>query len=482
MNIFSEPMIVTIIASYLSPRDAVALFSTNRMTYELLVHYEVNRVVHIYKITKVRGKNRCIFKNLYTTNILLLELYNPHVLTINDPLRRNYISNNTNSTNLVQLQSMNNLKRLHITVPDVLRNVSGKDFLPAGLEKLYLEYQNGIICNLPPKLIKLIICNCSMLLIDTFPSTLRELDFDDVIYGREQIHPTRFEKYQKLLNEFRGNIIFDKEYWRDESNVNIKNQNNCNLALVPNHIVNLKSDYIPKLTNYPVGLRSLTFTRVLSEETYFPDQINVLKLTTPYSNSLRYLPKIVYPRSLTELYISGYNIKTPLDNLPSTLEILHIISCDWHHPYPLINIPPNLKKLVLGRAFNHSIYGLPDSITHLELGRDFNQPITKLPASLNYFLLRSFEFCQMLKIFSPLRNLKLLGTFNQQLDGCLPESLAYLTLGTKFSQPIVKLPNSLLVLKFKGNYPHSLRSVLPKSLNALYINGKLVPHQQFYKS
>jgi uncharacterized protein YozE (UPF0346 family) len=122
------------------------------------------------------------------------------------------------------------------------------------------------------------------------------------------------------------------------------------------------------------------------------------------------LTKNIFPNSLMELTLGGYNQSIEVGVLPSSLTRLHISA----YPYQ------SIKKHVLYAPIKEHV--LPASLIELQFSIFFNQPIEKnvLPQSLKI--------------------LKFGAGFNKPIEeNVLPLSLTSLHFGSRFNQPIKKM-------------------------------------------
>ena len=163
-------------------------------------------------------------------------------------------------------------------------------------------------------------------------------------------------------------------------------------------------------------------------------------------NSILYIP-VKKQNDETMRYISQhvYNV---INYNPFFFNFDKLVSVTLSSSYnaPLV-LPPTVKKLILGKNFNHSLPYLP-SLVKLICGRgDFNQPLIHLSSTLQV--------------------LELSRAFNNEL--ILPPHLKKFTMGTFFNMP-VQLPNTLKYLFMGFHYNQDI--ILPESLRHLYIGCK----------
>jgi hypothetical protein len=253
--------------------------------------------------------------------------------------------------------------------------------------------------------------------------------------------------------------------------------------------------------------------------TSLSDNITNLSL---HNNLLNY-KTLSLPKYLTKLIISS-EFNFPLNNLPVTLEYLHINCISFTYDLDnlplglnelhlenysglLENLPSELKILDTGNKFNNSIDNLPLNLERLILGLEFNQRLDKLPGvqyikiieerqklrrkditvnrSLNSFnqkitypglkvlvMVKCINFDQPIDNLPPmLQELKILGIFNQPIDN-LPFSLNDLQIMSEtFNHPIDKLPSRIKNLYIDSKqFNHSINN-LPNNINKFYIRS-----------
>eukprot|EP01112_Ceratiomyxa_fruticulosa_P019290 TRINITY_DN6297_c0_g3_i1.p1 TRINITY_DN6297_c0_g3~~TRINITY_DN6297_c0_g3_i1.p1 ORF type:complete len:286 (-),score=61.90 TRINITY_DN6297_c0_g3_i1:75-932(-) len=175
-----------------------------------------------------------------------------------------------------------------------------------------------------------------------------------------------------------------------------------------------------------------------------PPNITFLKLPSSFNQPLTALP----PKITKLTFLQNFNQLINRNNLPLNLKqlefcydscfnhsindlplsITHLTMNDMFN-LPIASLPPNLKRLELGRYFNQVLdsRNLPATLEDLKIWRDFfNYPITDLPEKLT--------------------RLSIGNGFNQPLDA-LPSGLIYLCVGDSFDQPITSLPSTLKTFK-----------------------------------
>ncbi len=193
----------------------------------------------------------------------------------------------------------------------------------------------------------------------------------------------------------------------------------------------------------------------------------------------------------------GFAFNQPVKNLPNTIEKL-FFDCKFNQPLDLL--PEGIKSLGVGRDFNQSLYSLPKSIISIEYRSTFDLDLTILPIQLKRLIILNSnidsdydclpddlehlslpdEFnCELKKLPSNLKILKLGNKFNkpidliQKLNSFGKESLEMIVFSeySKFSQPIVRLSSNLKVLIFGDEFSQEL-NCLPIGLKVLRLGKK----------
>jgi hypothetical protein len=202
-------------------------------------------------------------------------------------------------------------------------------------------------------------------------------------------------------------------------------------------------------TKFTYSLETLPNLSILSINSFYPNtklinsstelfNLSSLTLKGNFNSPIDFFPQI-FP-NLKKLTL-GYAFDHSVDNLPKTLQYLNL---GGNFSHSLDNLPNSLTELVLGNNFNHPIDNLPHNLKSLTLGNNFDHPIDNLPLNLESLIL-GYNYSHPLDNLPP--NLKRLVTgcrFNKQLNK-LPESLTHLQLGhweNKYSHPI-NLPDKL---------------------------------------
>ena len=202
-------------------------------------------------------------------------------------------------------------------------------------------------------------------------------------------------------------------------------------------------------------------------------------------------------RPYREVY-STFRGAIPPGALPLGLRFLQLN--DWHEPQLMEgSIPPTVTFIQLGRHFTQPLSLLPPSLTHLLLKPPISRPIAagEWPTSLRWLYLGQ-GFQQPLEagslpqqllgldmgqalihvpivpglIPNSVTHLRLTQTFDQPLQGLLPDGLQHLHLGYNHKQPITPhlLPSSLVELVLSHCYQLPLvPGSLPDGLQLLQL-------------
>jgi hypothetical protein len=203
-----------------------------------------------------------------------------------------------------------------------------------------------------------------------------------------------------------------------------------------------------------------------------PNTLTHLKLSPDFNQRL---PCMLPPNLL---YLSfGRAFTQSIPRLPDTLTHLTI------NPsvQKLVNNPPNITHLTLGRGFNDFNYfnltRLPtDKLTHLTFGRDFGRDYDDIPFSTKHdsildslpktvtHLTFGYFFNHVIKNYPPnLTHLTFGYKFNQPIDN-MPKSVTHLTFGHDFNQPIDNLLESVTHLTLGHDFN---TVILPSNLKCL---------------
>lgn len=103
-------------------------------------------------------------------------------------------------------------------------------------------------------------------------------------------------------------------------------------------------------------------------------------------NITKWEPVLGYSKKIKYISLSS-KFNTPWDKnlLPDTVEAIYFHEkCKFNYNISAINLPPNLKKISFGYAFNKPIDNLPDTVEILVFCKNsrFNQFINKFPKKL----------------------------------------------------------------------------------------------------
>jgi hypothetical protein len=178
------------------------------------------------------------------------------------------------------------------------------------------------------------------------------------------------------------------------------------------------------------------------------------------------------PQKLQKLDIYDFTFNLPLGCLPNCLQLLKLNSVYFN--YPMGMLPDSLQILKLGDGFNHCLGTLPNSLEYLEMGNSFNHPLGVLPNSLEY-LEMGYSFNHPLGVLpNSLEYLEIGNSFNHCL-GVLPDSLRKLQLGTRFEHQILNVPNRMEKLSVMPLFISQMEVLLPHCpYLKIYSCGKLI--------
>jgi hypothetical protein len=182
------------------------------------------------------------------------------------------------------------------------------------------------------------------------------------------------------------------------------------------------------------------------------------KLTTPavYAQTLTFLTMHKMKLNMTKLYLTNFNQRIEIGELPESLESLTFGARFDTYIHPNV-LPNSLRELVFGESFNRVIMEgvLPMTLESLTLGASFNTYIAPkvLPDSLRTLVFgESFNsFISEGVLPVELESLTFGYMFNRYIDpGVLPACLRKLVFGYSFNRPIAKgvLPMKLESLTF----------------------------------
>jgi hypothetical protein len=257
---------------------------------------------------------------------------------------------------------------------------------------------------------------------------------------------------------------------------------NCMFMNLPAslEILSLPHNFNYPLTNLPLSLRSLIVGKDFNQILILPLKLKFLYLGKNFNQPIELVSSL---RSL--IFGSHFNQPIRILNgvkdlgipenythaltLPSSLSSMRFLS---GHISPNFTQTPNLKRLCLGKTFNHTWKLLPQQLRKIDIyDYTFNLPLGCLPNCLQSLKLNSVHFNYPMGILpDSLQILKLGDGFNHCL-GTLPNSLEYLKLGNGFNHCLGTLPNSLEYLEMGNSFNHPL-GVLPDSLRELQLGTR----------
>jgi hypothetical protein len=332
---------------------------------------------------------------------------------------------------------------------------------------------NSLFCNLvfdsalPSKLERLILAGgfTYSLQLPVFPASLRYLDF-----GRFFNRPLQKGILPPLLEHLQFG-----DYYNEAIGIGVLPPSLTallfgrlfNSAITPGILppslttlrfgLNFNQPLVPG--TLPTSLRRLKFGRYFNQALaagVLPPCLTFLTLGLYYNYERA---SCVLPSSLRSLYYGmDHRINIAVVALPSSLTSLTFCAAYFSARIARGVLPPSLKYLKLGDAWNHTLCPglLPASLQTLVFGVNFNQPLSpgSLPASLRRIIFGSL--------------------FNQPLEtGQLPSHLQCLTLGKMYTHDIDVgvLPHRLrhFTILSISNHSRFGKGVLPKSLETLQV-------------
>lgn len=210
---------------------------------------------------------------------------------------------------------------------------------------------------------------------------------------------------------------------------------NDSIDNLPDHIETLWINFISNnntpIDKYPSSLKKIYygvcfkgFIKNLS------DSITHIYLLCDMTNPITFPSNLKFLRFRHE-----YNY--PLDNLPNSLEILHMPT---YFKYKIYKFPKSLKEIEFSTDYNYLIDNLPDSVEIIKLGYFFDREINKFPV-----LLKKIYFDDK---------------FNEDINN-LPDSVEELTIISQYDKEIKKFPNSLKILTINKSFKSSLNNLSP---------------------
>jgi hypothetical protein len=165
------------------------------------------------------------------------------------------------------------------------------------------------------------------------------------------------------------------------------------------------------------------------------------------------------PPSVTFLQL-GRDYTQPLSLLGASLTTL-LLKPNISGPFTAGDLPSSLRWLYLGQNFHQplDVGALPPQLQGLDMGQPLSLPLLSpgaIPNSVTHL-----RFCK---------------TFNQPLDGLLPDNLQHLNLGWNYNHPITQnlLPSSLRELTMSFCYQRPLMpGSLPDGLQLLQLPDQM---------
>lgn len=165
--------------------------------------------------------------------------------------------------------------------------------------------------------------------------------------------------------------------------------------------------------------------------------------------------------ALVKLVCSRGEFNQPLINLSSTLQVLELSRVFCNN----LILPPNLKKFIMGSFFNSPVQ-LPNTLKYFFMGFDYNQDIL-LPESLRHLHLGS-KFTKLLKLPQNLKTFHMNRKYTSYIDFSLI-NLYELWIGDSYIHPL-KLPPTLRILHITKEYPLQIHiNELPLTLKTIHI-------------
>jgi len=184
---------------------------------------------------------------------------------------------------------------------------------------------------------------------------------------------------------------------------------------LPDNITHITCYNEFQIVNLPKNLLYLSFIDSIDKEDFTDEQnnkiINGQSIINNLPFSLKYLAGMFY---------------IPLDNLPQSLEYLHIYSC---YEYELNNLPLGLKCLKINCNYNRALNNLPLNLIYLEInGEHFNQSLDFIPDSIEHIIISSNDTIKFNKLPINLKSLCIDEHFIIKNITILPQSLTKLYL------------------------------------------------------
>jgi hypothetical protein len=146
--------------------------------------------------------------------------------------------------------------------------------------------------------------------------------------------------------------------------------------------------------------------------------------------------------------VFGYNFNQQIENVLCKLANLEYLALD-HKFTQSLEIPCNIKYLVLGCNNTYITNNLPSSIIELYLINDFNLPLDNLPCGIKKisFTNPNLRKCKYNIVLYEDRS-----KFSNSLN-CLPDSVEIIELHEYYNKNILNFPGNLKSIVYKTNKP-----------------------------
>lgn len=190
---------------------------------------------------------------------------------------------------------------------------------------------------------------------------------------------------------------------------------------------------------------------------------NCPKICIQYDNTTNYH---LIKKFKTHLFYNRSNFNQ-LMKLPNSLVYLNL-GHQFNQPIDLTS-NQNLKFLILGDCFNHSIL-LNNNLEKLSFGNDFNQSINLPTNLLKLFFGNDFDKKIILNEKLTHLSFNYWGLFNQPIE--ITPSIIYLNLPLHFNQPLEFNNNNVLTYLSLGE-AFNQELFLPPSVKYLKINSNI---------
>jgi hypothetical protein len=189
---------------------------------------------------------------------------------------------------------------------------------------------------------------------------------------------------------------------------------------------------------------------IITEIKFYSMNLNLLSKFNIPSNGIKKIECHYYTVNVNNPY---FDTTYEFNNLPESLEELNLLFFGKLKIKNLLNLPPNLKIVKLGKSISNILLdNLPNKLEHFEISTDGTVSFEYLPSSLLY-----------LKIIFEEES-------NVSLDS-LPSSLETLIIVGKYTGQLNNLPFGLKKLYVPNNYDWTIFN-LPTSITELMINLK----------